>query len=196
MTHLAESRQHVMDPLIQRGVPYLQRTMRHTAGVYRFMVQITQAARSQGHQLLWWETGTRCNRRYRYRGAWHNLLPDARFAYKTGKETIQLWLEWDEGTMRQRSLATKLHTYEQYIRTRQWRQDETVIPLLLIVVPDPGQEQRLCHLAGTLLHEIPLQIYVTTASRLERAGPLASIWLQLSNEWQQSMITRQAWIQR
>jgi hypothetical protein len=194
VTHLAESRQHMIDPLVQRGVPYLQRTIRHTAGIYRFVVQLTQAAREQGHRLLWWETGARCARRYRYQGAWHNLLPDARFAYETAAETTQVWLEWDEGTMRQRSLATKLRTYEHYIKTRQWRQDETVIPLLLIVVPDPGQEQRLCHVAATLLYDTPLQAYVTTASRLERDDPLAPIWLLPSNE-QESMIKRRTWVQ-
>jgi hypothetical protein len=194
VTHIAESRQHLTDPLIQRGVPYLQHTIRHTAGIYWFVVQMTQAAREQNHRLLWWETGARCARRYRYRGAWHNLLPDARMAYETKTETIQLWLEWDEGTMRQRSLATKLHAYEQYIKTRQWRLDETVIPLLLIVVPDPGQEQRLSHLAATLLHETPLHVYVTTASRLEREGPLAPIWLLPSSE-QKSMIQRRTWVQ-
>jgi DNA-binding MarR family transcriptional regulator len=194
VTHLAESRHHLTDPLSQRGVPYLRQTMRHAAGIYRFVVQLTQAAREQEHRLLWWETGARCARRYRYRGAWHNLLPDARLAYDTGTETIHCWLEWDEGTMRQRSLATKLHTYEQYIKTRQWRQDETVIPLLLVVVPDPGQEHRLCHLAATLLHEMPLQVYVTTASRLEREGPLAPIWLQPSNWRQERSVTRQAWV--
>jgi hypothetical protein len=104
-------------------------------------------------------------------------------------------LEWDEGTMRQRSLATKLHTYEQYIHTRQWRQDEVVIPHLLIVVPDPGQEQRLCHLAATLLHDTPLHVYVTTASRLERDGPLASIWIWSSNKRQESDKTRYTWVQ-
>jgi hypothetical protein len=194
VTHLAESRQHMTEPLIQRGVPYLYQTIRHTAGIYRFVIQLTQVADEVGHQLLWWETGARCARRYRYRGAWHNLLPDARLAYETGTRTIHLWLEWDEGTMRQRSLATKLHAYEQYIKTRQWRLDETVIPLLLIVVPDPGQEQRLSHLAATLLHETPLHVYVTTASRLEREGPLAPIWLLPSSE-QKSMIQRRTWVQ-
>jgi CubicO group peptidase (beta-lactamase class C family) len=51
-------------------------------------------------------------------------------------------------------------------------------------------------LAATLLHDTPLQVYVTTASRLERDGPLGPIWLLLSNGRQESGMTRQAWIQR
>jgi len=72
--------------------------------------------------------------------------------------------------------TTRRTGYPGYISTRQWRLDEERLPLLLMVVPDPGQEQRVQRLAATILQDLPLQVLTTTATRLEREGPLAPIW--------------------
>jgi DNA-binding MarR family transcriptional regulator len=196
LTHVAEARKRPSDPLVQRGVPYLLRTMRHTAGVYRFITHVHHTACEQGHKLLWWESGAQCSRRYRYRGSWHNLLPDARLAYQVGEHIMHAWLEWDEGTMRTPALSSKFSTDAHYINTRQWRLDEDRLPLLLMVVPDPGQEQRVQRLAATILQDLPLQVLTTTVTRLEREGPLAAIWLPLSSHDEQTRggLVRQRWV--
>src|SRR5262249_15066301 len=60
--------------VIQRGEPWLLSHIHHTAGIYRFFASLSQAAREQAdHDLRWWETGARCERRYRVGEQWHNL---------------------------------------------------------------------------------------------------------------------------
>ncbi len=81
-------------------MPAARRVIRHTSGLYTFIIrlyQVAQANGKQGHCLLWWETGARCARRYHYQGRWYNLLPDAQIAYQTGEHIVRPWIEWDEG---------------------------------------------------------------------------------------------------
>jgi DNA-binding MarR family transcriptional regulator len=108
LQHIAEG---TGNELIQRGLPALLRNIRHTAGIYRFLAQLHLAVRGQGHQVVWWETGGWCERRYHDHGTWHNLRPDAALEYVAGTHHIRAWLEWDEGTMTGGALAGKLHTY-------------------------------------------------------------------------------------
>src|SRR5579884_247013 len=181
LTHVAEVRHKIGAPLVQRGITSLQHTIRHTTGIYRFITQLTHEARAQGHRLLWWETGARCARRYLDHRVWHNLLPDARLAYQAGEHIMHVWLEWDEGTMRTPGLTTKFSAYAHYLRSHQWRQDEDILPILLMVLPDPGQEQRVQRVARMILQDTTLQLYTTTVTRLEREGLLTPIWWLMSS---------------
>ena len=52
------------------------------------------------------------------------------------------------------------------------------LPGLLVVTPDPGQKQRIQHLAGTCAGVV-VMVRMTTVSRLEQQGPLAPIWLTM-----------------
>ena len=108
------------ESLVQHGVDVLVHHLEHTAGIYGFFASLSQAAsqeRLQGreHRLLWWETGSACERRYRDHDHWHNLRPDALAEYQAGKQRVRFWLEWDRGTMGTRDLAVKLRTYAQYV---------------------------------------------------------------------------------
>jgi len=52
---------------------------------------------------------------------------------------MRAWLEWDEGTMRQRGLTAKLHAYAHFVQARQWQSENLTLPLLLLKVPDKSQ---------------------------------------------------------
>jgi DNA-binding MarR family transcriptional regulator/predicted transcriptional regulator len=177
--HLIEKRS---DPPVQRGLPYMVRAIQHTAGIYRFIAQLVAAARYQGHEVVWWETGARCSRRYHYQGAWHNLLPDASFEYRMPATRFRAWVEWDEGTMRLHHLTTKFQAYVQYVRARQYLKEGPTLPLLLLMTPHVGQEQRIHRVALATSRAEGLHIRTTTHALLAARGPLAPIWLPLSED--------------
>jgi DNA-binding CsgD family transcriptional regulator len=167
--------------LVQRGLPYALRALQHTTGVYRFMAQLTTAARHQGHAVTWWETGARCARRYHFQGAWHNLFPDALLEYRAETWRFQSWIEWDEGTMRLRHLTAKFHAYVEFVRARQFMSMEgSQLPLMLIITPEPSQEQRVQRVAADTFARCPLVVQTTTQTLLTLRGPLAPIWLPIT----------------
>ena len=169
--------------LVQLGLDEVRGHIEHTAGIYGFFAALAQAAqarREQGHQLLWWETGSLCERRYRDHDHWYNLRPDGAGEYQAGAQRVRFWLEWDRGTMVLRDLATKFHTYARYVVYRTWVKEHAVLPLLLTVAADPGQERRIRRIAQQQLAQAPgLFMRMTTASLLARYGPLAPIWSQV-----------------
>jgi predicted transcriptional regulator len=171
--------------LVQQGVDVLVRHLEHTAGIYGFFASLSQAAseeRLQGHEhrLLWWETGAACERRYRDHDHWHNLRPDALAEYQVGEQRVRFWLEWDRATMGTRDLGAKLRTYAQYVASREWFKQEAVLPLLLVVTPDPAQEMRIGRVAiATLTDGCGLIICTTTLTRVLEQGLLGPIWEQI-----------------
>lgn len=176
LPHIAAYSDGERRQLIQRGVPLLLRHMRHTAGVYGFLALLHQAARRAGHQIRSWEVGAWCERRYRDHGNWHNLRPDAAFEYVAGTSVRRAWVEWDAGTMTGAVLANKMQAYAHYVRSREWARELRALPTLLIIAPGPGQEERIRQVAHFCV-EAGLQVRLTTATRLAKHGPLASIWL-------------------
>ena len=169
--------------LLPPGLELLQRYSSHLAGVYGFLAALHQSAHAQGHQVLWWETGSMCERSYRFEGVLHNLRPDAEFAYQSAEQCMRAWLEWDGGTMSRRDLAIKMHAYEQYIRSREWAHEGAkTLPRVLCVVPEKGQEERVMQAARSALAQTALIMHTTTATRLARCGPLAAIWRQVLPE--------------
>jgi len=169
--------------LVQLGLDEVRRHSEHTAGIYGFFAALTrgaQAQREQGHHLLWWETGSLCERRYRDHDHWYNLRPDGAGEYQAGAQRVRFWLEWDRGTMVLRDLATKFYTYARYVAYRTWVKEHAVLPLLLTVVADLGQERRIRRIAQQQLAQAPgLIMRTTTASLLAGYSPLAPIWSQV-----------------
>ena len=169
-----------MSSMGQRGEAWLLQHIRHTAGIYGFFASLTQAARKEREQALcWWETGTVCERRYRVHDQWYNLRPDALAEYRVGSQRMRFWLEWDRGTMNVRDLATKFASYAQYIDSREWARERSVLPRLLCIVPDIAQERRVQRVAqASLVHPPEPVLWTTTVVLLNEYGPLAPIWLQ------------------
>jgi Replication-relaxation/Bacterial regulatory protein, arsR family len=159
----------------QRGVRQALQTINHTAGIYTFLAHLQTQARKVGQDLLWWET-TRCFRRYRLQGAWHNLMPDALFAYQAKETRVEAWLEWDTGSMHRKPLMIKFQSYAQYVRSQQYRHEHTTPPTLLIVAPQTGREQFLRRIIASAPATLPLAIWTTTEQLLTVRGPLAAIW--------------------
>jgi Replication-relaxation len=170
------------ESLVQRGIDGLYRHLEHTKGIYHFFASLSLAARQESilqgeHQLLWWETGLACERRYRDHGHWHNLRPDALAEYQVGEQSVRFWLEWDRATMGIRDLTEKFRTYAHYVASKEWFREQPVLPFLLVVTSDTGQEMRIIRVAGSVLSNTPgLVMRTTTASQLTDQGPLAAIW--------------------
>jgi len=177
--------EHAEASLIQRGQDLLIRHLEHTVGVYGFFAALSLAAKQeraqqQEHQLLWWETGSSCERRYRDHDHWHNLRPDAMGEYQAGERRVRFWLEWDRATMGTRDLMAKFNTYAHYVASREWFREKAVLPLLLVVAPGQGQEMRIARVITAMLANTPgLVICTTTITRLLDRGPLAAIWYQV-----------------
>ncbi len=93
---------------------------------------------------------------------------------------MHFWLEWDRGTMVLRDLASKFATYARYVAYRTWVKEHAVLPLLLTVAADVGQERRIRRVAQQqLAHISGLDMRTTTAPLLAAQGPLALIWSQV-----------------
>ena len=69
-----------------------------------------------------------------------------------GQQQVRFWLEWDRGTMNVRDLAIKFTSYAQYIASREWVREDSMLPVLLCVVPEIGQERRMQRVAQARLH--------------------------------------------
>jgi hypothetical protein len=175
----------------------------HDAGVFHFFALLARAAanenrrrgaeemRQHTHRLAWWEVGTVAERRYRYHGSWHNLRPDGAGLYEAGRTRFRFWLEWDRGSMNLENLTRKFATYASYLASGEWREtSDRVVPHLVVVVQSLGQLQRMRRAAADASAAVPslaggpasdghLCASITLASRLEEAGPLASIWWPL-----------------
>jgi Fe2+ or Zn2+ uptake regulation protein len=164
--------------LKQRGVDWLVAHLQHTAGIYRFFAALAEAARRvSGHQLCWWETGARCERRYQAGEAWYNLRPDALAEYRVGQHQFRFWLEWDRGTMNARDLAIKLASYAQYLASREWSNEHHTLPRLVCIAPDIAQERRVQRAAQAGLAQVPgIEVWTSTERLLNEQGPLAPIW--------------------
>src|SRR5215471_10929662 len=119
----------------QEGV-FIRYIAELTADIYGFFASLSQAAsreRLQGrqHHLLWWETGSICERRYPDHDHWHNLRPDAMGEYQAGERPVRFWLEWDRTTIGTRDLVAKFQTYAQYVTSHAWFKEQHFMPYLL-----------------------------------------------------------------
>lgn len=129
-----------------------------------------------------------CERRDRVGERWYNLRPDALAEYPVGERHLRFWLEWDRGTMNARDLATKFHSYTQYIDSREWTKEWSMLPLLVCIAPDIVLEKRMLRVAQTCLsHVHGLVLLMTTEVLLKEYGPLAPIWVQTIQQGNQML---------
>jgi hypothetical protein len=182
--------QHLVEPVEedergryeQRGVHMLRKHMQHTIEIYDFFVRLHEGAHAQGvdHAVLWWETGARCERRYRDHGNWYRLRPDATFVYQAGESPLLAWLEWDEEGTSRKILSQKMEEYARYVRLREWAADGwQAPPMLLIVVPAQSHYQRIKQIVSEQAGNSGLLVRVATASSVTEKGPLGAIWSRL-----------------
>lgn len=182
-------------PLEQRGALGLLKQIRHTAGVYGFFAQLTQAyATLPNAQVRWWETGVLSERHFVYREKTYRFRPDALAEVALGQRRFRFWLEWDRGTMTPQDLRVKFATYAMYLTSREWAASSPILPALVCVTPEIGQERRMGEAATHCLTQAQasLRMYTTTASRLALQGILAPIWQFVSLAGQQVQDGRKA----
>lgn len=174
---------------------FLLRYPAHTAGVYTFFAALLRSIereRSRGHgpELLWWETGAACIRRYHYHERWRNFRPDGAGEYlrdESGSSwrRVAFWLEWDRGTMSVRDLQAKFTSYAEYVTSREWMHDGVhALPRLLVVMSDGKQQFHVIEALESTLVAVPgLTVFLTTAAQIISGDPLSDIW----HQWLQSM---------
>ncbi len=166
-------------PLVQRGVPGLLHQIRHTAGVYTFFAQLTSAlAPVPKAWVRWWETGALSERHFLFQEKLYRFRPDALACVECGMRTMRFWFEWDRGTMTLKDLRVKFTTYRMYLASREWASSSPLLPALLCVTSDIGQEKRLIKAAQQYLIAVPrgFCLYLTTAPLLLTQGILGAIW--------------------
>jgi hypothetical protein len=166
-------------PLVQRGVPGLLHQIRHTAGIYAFVAQLSSAlAAVPDAGVRWWETGVNSERHFAFQDKVYRFRPDALVCVQCGTRTMRFWLEWDRGTMMRKDFRVKWLTYAMYLSSREWASSSPLLPALLCVTPDIGQEQRLSAAARQYLTAVPsgFCLYTTTAQLLLTQGMLSTIW--------------------
>jgi len=120
-----------------------------------------------------------CEPRFRVGEQWYNLRPDALAEYRVGQQQFRFWLEWDRGTMNLRDLVIKFSSYAYFISLHEWARECSMLPALVCIVPDIGQERRMVRVVQTRLMQAPgLVLWITTEVLLNRYGPLGPIWLK------------------
>jgi hypothetical protein len=67
------------------------------------------------------------------------------------------------------ALVVKLRAYTRYTRSREWARALRSVLGLLVVTPDPSQEQRIKRIAQSGA-EAGLMVHTTTANHLARAA--------------------------
>jgi hypothetical protein len=172
---------------IQRGVGQLYREWNHTAGTYQCVVAFHLLTElQQNHRIAWFETHFRCARHYQTNKKWHNFRPDAVLEYVVEEEEhtrrFHLWIEWDGGTMGSDALREKWRTYEIYLRSLEWRSymSRGVQPLLLIIVPDLAQQNRVTRLVQEVFgNTTSLHVRITIQNLLHEHGAGAVIWTEV-----------------
>ncbi|MDQ2904869.1 MAG: replication-relaxation family protein [Chloroflexota bacterium] len=164
---------------IQQEIAGLRLNAEHTAGIYRFMARLTLDARAKGHRLLWWEQGYAREQFYAAYDAWRHVRPDALAEYQAGKRRVRFWLEWTRATVGVQDLEEKVQAYRRYITLREWAREGAVLPIILLVTPDGGHEERVWRVARSILASTSLTLRTTTSTRIEHAGPLAPIWYEV-----------------
>lgn len=191
LSHLAQQDQ--TQNWQQRGIGHLLRTMEHTAGIYGFLADLQRQAHARTQKMLWWET-TRSVRRYRVQGAWHQVMPDASFAYQTQETRVEAWLEWDTGSMHLKPMRVKFEAYAHAIRSHSYWQEHRSIPRLLLVVPQTGREVSLRSLMTSVFGTLPLIVWTTTMPLIQAHGPLDAIWKPLRPGEDPQETPRSRWI--
>jgi protein involved in plasmid replication-relaxation len=113
-----------------------------------------------------------CERRFRVGEQWYNLRPDALAEYRVGSQRFRFWLECDRGTMNLRDLVIKFSSYAYFIASREWARECAMLPALVCILPDIGQERCMVRVVRTRLAQAPgLVLWITTEVLLNTYGP-------------------------
>ena len=81
--------------------------------------------------------------------------------------------------MNVRDLVIKFTSYAQYIASREWVREHSMLPMLICVAPDISQERRMQRVAqDRLTQSAGLLVWTTTEVMLNEYGLLSPIWLQ------------------
>ncbi len=172
----------------QKGLERHRRNAVLTAAVYTFFTQLLLGTVAEAkHQLLWWETTYAREQSYYVLSspAWKLEKPHGIGEYQAGSQTVRFWLEWcGDWNITQKSPKT-LVGYASYIRSKEWKREGHVLPILLLVCPDGERERSIQQLARAILGTLqPKPIVLSsTVEKVTIDGPLAPIWsLVLSPE--------------
>lgn len=153
----------------------------HTLGVNSFVVGLaieaaTLRAKGQDHRLVHWLSAAEAQEWFRWDGRWWHVWPDAQLLYRANGRELDIFLEWDRGTMRRRDYLEKFRAYGSFFASRQ--AGHLGRCRLLVVTTTPAAERRIAEVIQPAAGAAPalLVAHLTTASRLEHAGALSDAW--------------------
>lgn len=157
----------------------------HTLGANAIFVAFVSAARHVCQRggddaLEEWRSAGACARgRFR---------PDGYGCYRRGGSRFGFFLEFDRGTEKPCEYAAKLAAYHRYRDSGGYRRDYVSFPSVLLVTTSEraeGRFARQAYLAQERHGSVPLQIFLTTISRIQ-AGPdglLGPVWRSVAAPW-------------
>jgi hypothetical protein len=123
----------------------LHRHPQHTIGVQQLALALAGEAaawrrRGVDHQVVSWDNAAEAEERFRFRGKFWAIRPDARFRYRISGTEYDVMLEWDRGVVRRRDYLRKFAAYAAYFgrgAASQFDQQR------VIVVTKPAAENRV-----------------------------------------------------
>jgi hypothetical protein len=167
------------DVLVQRGLSRLKKHLEQTVGIYSFFARLAEETQDKpDHELLWWETGVCCERRFQDRGAWLTLRPAAAFTYKTPNAQLRAWIMWEGKKESREELVEAMRTYARYVHLREWAAAGLPSPPMLLLITAEGNSP-LKDIAREQLAGSGLLVRIASASQIVERGPLSPIWSQV-----------------
>lgn len=153
--------------------PTLLQQYDHTVGANSFFIAWLDST-AGGPRLLSWLSAAESAIRFESGGRRRWLRPDGAGKLRVGDEAFPFLLEWDRGTERVAVLGTKFTRYAEYYRTCHAGGADS--PTLLFVTTTPQREELVWGMATLVLGQAAACLRTSTASLLERLGPLGAIW--------------------
>ena len=170
------------DPFVKRAEHARNRAFHvlHDIEANAFFVALAAASRSLRHQGLYHWVGER--------GCWaayaeaHELgpIPDGWGRYLLPEGEVIFFLEWDRGTLKRARLRSKATYYRTYFRGRQRATTTNV----LFVVPSVSREEQVREEIAAVISGAASEscrFWTTTTERLQKEGPLGTIWRSTSS---------------
>jgi hypothetical protein len=170
------------DPFVKRAEHARNRAFHvlHDIEANAFFVALAAASRSLRPQGLYHWVGERgCWRAY---AEAHELgpIPDGWGRYLLPEGEVIFFLEWDRGTLKRARIRSKATYYRTYFRGRQRATTTNV----LFVVPSVSREEQVREEIAAVISGVASEscrFWTTTTERLQKEGPLGTIWRSTSS---------------
>ncbi len=162
----------------------LLRHLDHTEAVHGFAARLVTQASSMDWDVAQLDPPQRASRYFRHRGRLHSIQPDAFGLLRGPARYLPFFLEWERRAIRPKTMAARLAPYLRYFEGHRPLDDHGAVPRLLVVFEQDLLATRFMTVARGEMERTDVQVplFVSDRERIERAGPLGSIWLT-GSDW-------------